>query len=55
MNRSISTRALAIAVCLLMFVGAAAVLTAQGNDCGVPLGTATTALPAWSGNAPRLR
>ncbi|HEY1252628.1 MAG TPA: PKD domain-containing protein [Thermoanaerobaculia bacterium] len=47
-NRSI--RLVATALCLL--VGMAAVLTAQGNDCGVPLGTASTTLPAWSGTLP---
>jgi PKD repeat protein len=48
MNRS--TRSLAGAVCLL--VGLAAALPGQGNNCGVPLGTATTELPVWSGTLP---
>jgi PKD repeat protein len=52
MTRSTLTRCLAIAACLLVLMGAAAVLTAQGNNCGVPLGTATTSLPNWSGTLP---
>jgi PKD repeat protein len=47
MNRS--TRCLALVVCLL--VSLAAVAPAQ-NNCGVPLGTATTPLPTWSGTLP---
>ena len=52
MNRSTPIRSLVFAVCMLMLMGAAAVLTAQGNDCGVPLGTAMTSLPTWSGTLP---
>ena len=52
MNRSTPIRSLSFAVCLLLLTGASAVLTAQGNDCGVPLGTAMTSLPTWSGTLP---
>src|SRR5689334_6257784 len=52
MNRTTPIRSLSFAVCLLLLMGAAAVVTAQGNDCGVPLGTAMTSLPNWSGTLP---
>ncbi len=42
-------RTLLLAVCLLGVLAGA--LPAQ-NNCGVPLGTATTALPAWAGTLP---